>query len=137
MAGDGLIGDTIFLDRNGNNTPDAGEGIEGVTVELRDSTGTTVLATTVTDENGNYSFGGLPVDVTYQVVVDTTTLPEGLSNSVDPDGGLDSKSSVTITGADPVNLDQDFGYVPAGGEQPAYGSIGDRSGKTVNADGLY
>ena len=88
MAGDGLIGDTLFLDRDGNGTPDAGEGIEGVTVELRDSTGTIVLATTVTDENGNYSFGGLLVDVTYQVVVDTTTLPEGLTNSVDPDGGL-------------------------------------------------
>ena len=33
-AGEGLIGDTIFLDRNGNLTPDAGEGLEGVKVQL-------------------------------------------------------------------------------------------------------
>ena len=33
--GDGLIGDTIFLDRDNSGTPDAGEGIQGVTVELR------------------------------------------------------------------------------------------------------
>ena len=36
-ASNGLIGDTIFLDRNGNNSADDGEGIEGVTVNLYDS----------------------------------------------------------------------------------------------------
>ena len=29
-SGDGLIGDTIFLDRNGNNLFDPGEGLESV-----------------------------------------------------------------------------------------------------------
>ena len=38
-TGEGLIGDTIFLDRNGDDIPDAGEGLEGVTVALYDSTG--------------------------------------------------------------------------------------------------
>ena len=39
--GEGLIGDSIFLDRNANNTSDAGEGLEGVTVRLYQDTGTT------------------------------------------------------------------------------------------------
>ena len=64
---DGLIGDTIFLDRNGNNSADDGEGIEGVTVYLYDSTGTTLLDTTITDENGHYYFGGLSASGTYTV----------------------------------------------------------------------
>jgi len=58
--GEGLIGDLIFLDANGNGVYDAGDtGLEGVTVKLYDAAGTTLLATTVTDENGNYTFGGL------------------------------------------------------------------------------
>ncbi len=56
--GEGLIGDTIFIDTgNGtggapNGTSDPGEGLEGVTVQLYASNGTTLLATTTTDENG-------------------------------------------------------------------------------------
>ena len=45
--------------RDGDSTPDPGEGLEGVLVELYDSTGTTLLATATTDENGNYTFGGV------------------------------------------------------------------------------
>ncbi len=115
-TGEGLIGDTIFLDRNGDNTPNAGEGLEGVRVWLYDSTGTTLLRTTHTDENGNYYFGDLEPSGTYQVWVDTTTLPNGgagLTNTVDPDTASpgDSKSTVNL-GADPdgIDLDQDFGY---------------------------
>ena len=73
-AGDGLIGDTIFLDRNNNNTPDPGEGLEGVKVQLYASNGTTLLATTATNENGQYFFGDLPA-AAYVVKVDTGTLP--------------------------------------------------------------
>jgi protocatechuate 3,4-dioxygenase beta subunit len=85
--GQGLIGDTIFLDRDGNGEFDPGEGLQGVTVELYASNGTTLLATTVTDANGNYYFGGL-ADATYVVKVVTATLPNGgagLTNTVDPD----------------------------------------------------
>ena len=131
--GDGLIGDTIFLDSNGNNTPDAGEGLEGVTVELYASNGTTLLATVTTDENGNYSFGGLDPNATYVVKVDETTLPNGgagLTNTIDPDGTAPaSESTVTLTAGNPVNLDQDFGYR---GE----GSIGDFVWHDLNADGI-
>lgn len=108
----GLIGDTIFLDRNGDGfTP--GEGLEGVTVRLYTDDGTTLLAVTTTNENGNYYFDTLAQTGTYRVVVDTTTLPGGgvgLTNTYDPDGGTGSQSIVTLTELAPINLDQDFGY---------------------------
>lgn len=108
----GLIGDTIFLDRD-NDGFDPGEGLEGVTVRLYASDGVTLLATTTTDENGNYYFSGLGIGSTYYVKVDTSTLPGGgvgLTNTVDPDGGADSMSQVTITEENKINLIQDFGY---------------------------
>ncbi|GAB5518232.1 MAG: hypothetical protein RhofKO_04830 [Rhodothermales bacterium] len=54
-------------------------------------------------------------------MVDDTTLPNGVTQTADPDGGNDDMSDVTLAGTS--NLDQDFGYKPSG-------SIGD----TVFAD---
>jgi len=76
-----------------------------------------VVGRTVTDENGNYYFGNLPAG-TYTVKVDTTTLPGGgggLTNTVDPDGGTANQSTVVLA-AGGVNLLQDFGYRPSGGQ---------------------
>jgi uncharacterized repeat protein (TIGR01451 family) len=129
-TGTGMIGDTIFLDRNGNGTPDEGEGIEGVRVLLRDQVSTDIIARTYTDANGMYFFGGLPAD-DYTVDVDETTLPGTVTNTVDPDAGNDSESALTLIAAE-VNLLQDFGYVAA-----TPGSIGDFVWKDTNADGEY
>ena len=109
-AGEGLIGDTIFLDRNANLTPDAGEGLEGVKVRLYAADGTTLVATTTTNENGQYFFGGLSPTGTYVVKVDTATLPAGLTNTVDPDGGTAHQATVNLATSGPTNLNQDFGY---------------------------
>ncbi len=82
-------------------------------MRLYASDGTTLLATTTTNENGNYYFGGLNPTATYVVKVDPTTLPNGgagLTNSIDPDGGTDNQSTVDLSTSGPVNLDQDFGY---------------------------
>ena len=50
------IGDRAWVDLNGNGVQDAGEpGLPGVIVTLQDSTGADI-ATTMTDENGNYLF---------------------------------------------------------------------------------
>jgi hypothetical protein len=126
---EGLIGDTIFHDRNASGTFDAGEGLEGVTVWLYAANGTTLLATTVTNENGQYFFGGLAAG-TYVVKVDTTTLPgTGLTNTVDPDGGTPNQSTVSIT-AGGVNLLQDFGYVA-----PNPNTISGTIWEDSNADG--
>ena len=99
IAGQGLIGDTVFMDINADGIPDTGEGLEGVIVELRDTSGN-LLDTATTNENGQYWFGNLS-DATYTVVVDTTTLPNtsmGLTNTADPDGGTANESDVVISG---------------------------------------
>ncbi len=132
--GEGLIGDTIFLDTDGSGSADPGEGLEGVTVELYDATGTTLLATAVTDAGGNYFFGGLDPNDTYVVRVDTATLPNAgadLTNTVDPDGGIASESTVDLSlVAGGVTLDQDFGY-----EAGTPGTIGGTIWVDANADG--
>lgn len=111
-AGAGLIGDTIFLDRNTNGVFDAGEGMEGVAVRLYGTNGV-LLGSTVSDENGFYAFGGLGVsNATYEVQVDASTLPGTLTNTVYPAGGTENRSTVTLTEGAPLNRDQDFGYAP-------------------------
>ena len=128
----GLIGDTVFLDRNGNNTADPGEGIQGATVYLYDGTGTTLVGIMATDPNGHYYFGGLDAG-TYLVRVDTNTLPSGgadLVNSVDPDGGADSGSSVVLDLGE-IDLGQDFGYVAA-----TPNTIAGTLWNDLNADGV-
>ena len=111
-VGLGLIGDTIFMDVDGNGVQSVTEpGIEGVTVELIGSSGFPV-AITVTNENGHYQFGGL-LDDTYTVRVATTTLPNagvGLSNTADPDGGTANESNNVVIAGGNINLVQDFGY---------------------------
>jgi len=109
---EGLIGDTIFFDLDGDDTQDLGEpGIEGVVVELIDTSSGLVINRSTTDENGNYYFGSL-VDDTYTVRIVTNTLPNagiGMTNTTDPDGGFDDEADTTISGAN-IDLDQDFGY---------------------------
>ena len=110
----GLIGDSVFMDRDGDGLPGVGEGIQGATVNLYDGAGTTLLATTVSDLNGHYYFGGLEAG-SYVVRVDASTLPNGgagLVNTVDPDttNPGDGESAVAL-GDGEINLAQDFGYV--------------------------
>ena len=139
-VGEGLIGDTVFFDRNVDGNPNLGEGLESVTVQLFDAAGLEPVAETVTGPNGFYLFGDLDSRSTYTVKVDTTTLPSGLVNTVDPDGGNDSESSINLA-ADPdgtndgINLDQDFGYVIDTVNQTP-GTIGDTVWLDANADGV-
>lgn len=136
LVNPGLIGDTVFLDYNNDGLPDPGEGIEGVVVSLYDATGTTKLAQTVTDENGHYYFGNLDPTATYVVQVNTASLPgggAGLENTVDPDGGFDSISTVDLSlSPNGINLDQDFGYIA---DDTEAGSIGNLVWYDTNADG--
>lgn len=129
----GVLGDRVWLDTNGDGVQDTGEpGIPGVTVELYDSTGTTLIATTTTGFDGQYLFPNLPTSsggITYTVKIDTTTLPPGLSQTFDYDGlGTPNESQRTLTDAAPIQLDQDFGY-------RGQGSIGNLVWNDINADG--
>jgi uncharacterized repeat protein (TIGR01451 family) len=130
----GIIGDSIFLDRDGNTLPGIGEGIQGAAVNLYDSAGTVWLASTLTDPNGHYYFSGLAA-ATYVVRVDTTTLPgngAGMVNTADPDTASpgDSQSTVVLAAGE-VNLSQDFGYVTA-----VANTIAGTLWKDCNADGI-
>ncbi len=56
------IGDTVFFDIDGDGDQDTDEpGIVGITLELRDSSGS-LVATTVTGPDGHYEFSSLPPD---------------------------------------------------------------------------
>ena len=85
-------------------------------MELHDATGTVLLGTTTTDENGNYYFDNL--NATARDLrgegggqqLRTGGVLQGQDNTVDPDGGNNSQSSVHLTTGTPVNLAQDFGY---------------------------
>ena len=133
-----LIGDTIYLDIDGDGTQDANEpALEGVMVVLTDQFGNET--TTTTDENGHYYFEGLNPTGNYNVTVAPENFQargvlEGLTNSGDPDGGNDNTSAVDLSTNGPINLDQDFGYTPQGGQ---VGSIGNLVWFDTNADGQY
>lgn len=120
-AGEGLIGDTIYLDRDAGSDFDPGEGLEGVRVNLFSDTNgdgnydpdEPLVASTLTNKNGGYYFGNLPASPTnYVVMVDTTTLPAGVTNTVDPDttNSPANESGLTPLASGEINLAQDFGY---------------------------
>ena len=129
----GSIGDEIFFDKNSNGMRDAGEGLAGVTVGL-DITGDGVADIfDVTDAQGLYLFDNLAAG-DYKVIVDTTTIPTGgqpitYTNTVDPDGGNNSMSEVTLAPGED-NLVQDFGY-----QAFDYGDAPDSYGTTDGNDG--
>ena len=81
------LGTTIFLDDDNNGVQDPGEAtVPGVTVQLLDANGA-VIATTVTDADGNYEFTGLP-EGTYTVKIPAANFAAGgpLEGHVTSDG---------------------------------------------------
>ncbi|MEM9525005.1 MAG: SdrD B-like domain-containing protein, partial [Bacteroidota bacterium] len=92
------VGSTVFVDENGDGTDDPDEpGLEGVTVNLYgdldgDGDPTDLIATTITDEDGNYLFDTLPPG-TYQVeIIPTPEYPassDGASPADDDVDGVD------------------------------------------------
>ena len=107
--GTGTIGDRVWFDTNGDGVQDGGEaGINGVKVTLLDGSGTPI-ATQFTAGDGLYLFTNLPAG-TYTVVVDSTTLPAGLTQTYDLDGlGTPHRATLDL-GPGETNLLVDFGY---------------------------
>jgi large repetitive protein len=129
--GIGSIGDTVWLDNNGNGTIDAGEpglpdvGITMVWAGVDKTFGTPddVTSTTTTDHAGNYLFTARPAGQ-YRVTVNTADLPTGVAPTHDADGGADHTSTLTLAVAG-NDHEQDFGYRGSA-------SIGDRVWFDVN-----
>ncbi len=133
--GNASIGDRVWLDNDGDGVQDPGEpGITGVTVQLYDDIGVTLIISTVTGANGHYSFDHL-AEGTYTVKIDTSTLPAGATETYDFDGIVDTPNEVdSITAlAGSTNTDIDFGYQTP---NTATASIGDRVWNDVNGDGV-
>lgn len=130
------LGDFVFLDNNANGIQDAGEvGIAGVTVKLRNSTGT-VLATTTTDATGYYFFYDASQYGTYNYQLEFVT-PAGYAASPSNKGSDDNKDSDPVGGVIPTftvpngvwNYSFDAGFY-----KPA--SLGDFVWNDVNANGV-
>ena len=104
------ISGTVYLDQNRDKMKDTGDiDLSGVTVNLLGKDGS-VVATTTTDANGNYSFTGLN-DGTYTVQVDKTGSLADKEQTEDPSGKADSRSqAITFTRSDPDVINVNFGY---------------------------
>jgi len=75
----GRIGGTIYHENNADwaYNPDDGDfPIQGVSVWLRDESGVDI-AEVATDPVGSYLFEELPLNMTYTVLADSSTLPAG------------------------------------------------------------
>jgi uncharacterized repeat protein (TIGR01451 family) len=114
--GTATVAGTVTFDADGDGVLEVGEPrIPGVTVtgvwagpDGVTDTSDDVTYTTVTDGSGAYSFDAVPHG-SFTVRIDPGTLPAGMDvNTVDPDGGTASTSTVTVTAA-PVPS-QDFAY---------------------------
>ena len=136
--GTASIGDTVFLDENGNGVQDNGEGgVEGVTVTLTGAgadgvlgTGDDTTATDVTDANGDYGFDGLDAGdykVTFDASatgLDFTTEGADADDAVDGDSDADQVTGMTDTITLDIGEDEDD--IDAGLVDPAGSSISGR-----------
>ena len=134
---DNSISGTIYRDDNRSNSLNGGEaGYPEQTVQLLDKDGS-VIATTKTDANGNYSFDNLP-DGTYSVKVVKDGALTDLEQTEDPDGTKDSASEPIVLNEDnPTKKNVNFGYVPDYFIKGTIYRDGNRSGALDTDEKLY
>ncbi|MDH3755307.1 MAG: hypothetical protein OEU32_15670, partial [Acidimicrobiia bacterium] len=123
----GSIGDTLFLDDDGNGLPGPTEGIANITVTLTgtDGAGNPVSLSTTTDANGNYTFDELPLgDYTITADEADADFPVSVLQTV----GTNPQPVSLLTGQDRADID--FGYRDLG-------SIGDRVFIDIDEDGVF
>jgi hypothetical protein len=104
------IGDFVWLDSDESQRPDPYEGIDDVVVVLYDAAGREVARTTTAptaDPTANYQFTGVG-EGDYRVAIDTSTLPAGVTQFVDPDGYNDDETELLDVRF--TDLRVDFGY---------------------------
>ncbi len=123
------VGDRIWLDTNGNGTPDVGEpGLGNIILTLKDQYGTPI-ATTTSDSNGFYLFSSVQAGNGYYVEA-TSGLPSGLTQSA-PAGRSDNRTNAFNLNAGQNYIDADLGYTSSG-----TAALGDRIWSDANGDGI-
>jgi hypothetical protein len=110
----GSLGDFVWQDTNKNGIQDSGEpAVPGVTVKLY--SGSTLLDTMLTDQNGKYLFTNLNAG-TYKVVFSLpsgysyTTPKLGSNGALDSDANTVGEATVTLA-AGQTDLDTDMGII--------------------------
>ncbi|NUN10954.1 MAG: carboxypeptidase regulatory-like domain-containing protein, partial [Ignavibacteriaceae bacterium] len=130
------IGDKVWLDANQNGIQDAGEnGFAGVTVKLYNSSNT-LVGTTTTDANGNYSFtnltpGNYYVEFTLPSGYSFSLKDQGSNDAVDSDADITTGKTVVTTltaGENDLTWDAGMFLTPA--------SIGDKVWLDADKDGI-
>jgi len=128
----GAIGDRVWSDADGDGIQDPGEaGIEGVTVNLLDSSGA-IIATTTTGADGDYLFTNVPYGEDYVVEVDSSDADiTGFTPTSGPQSeGSYTSAPVTLNGAITTVSDVDFGF-----QSPDTLTIADTIWYDTNGDG--
>jgi len=116
----GQIGDLVWYDTDGDGQYDLGElTLSGVFVTLTGTNGVTL--TIATDANGQYTFTDVPAGE-YQVTLTPSTLPEGVTAT------LDSSAPFTLASGE-IKNDVDFGFVGSA-------AVGDFIWNDVDGDGV-
>ena len=157
------IGNRVWLDADRDGIQDAGEAsIAGVTVELVDTDGTTVIATAVTDANGHYYFSsstgtdtasskyGLAINTNtsgYRVRIDTTQTAlvdyDLTSNESDMTAGGDTRDSDGVASGDYSQVTFDTGLAGSNNHSFDFGfmevnnRIGNQLFFDVDNDGVF
>jgi len=129
------IGNTVWLDANCDGLDDNGEaGIAGVTVELLNGAGTSILATTTTNSSGNYQFTSLAAG-TYEVKVIAPANETFTTQNVASSSLIDSVvNSAGLTSVITLSAGQVDNNVNAG--LMAKAQLGDYVWFDANKDGL-
>eukprot|EP00124_Ichthyophonus_hoferi_P005979 Ihof_evm1s1092 gene=Ihof_evmTU1s1092 len=106
----GDIEGEVWFDKNSNgDLDDTEQGLSGISLALVDNIGK-VVAKTITDYEGFYSFTGVPSG-NYTVEVETTTILAGANRpGHDRDGNNDAMATVTVV-ANTTVADVDFGFL--------------------------
>ena len=139
------IGDYVWLDLDGNGlqtAPSADPGLPTLTVQLMDATGTDVLLTTVTDDNGFYLFDNLQAG-TYTIRFVTVDGFVFSPQDVGGDEAIDSDADVVTGITGPITLEAgdhvtnvDVGLVPDGSGAGSTASLGDYVWVDTNGNGI-
>jgi hypothetical protein len=140
------LGDTVWLDENGDGIQDVGEpGIPNAKITLTGTNvnGNPVSLTTYTDSNGHYLFPNVPPSNAsgYAISVDPTSLPAGLAaNPTYDENGTGTPNTTTVVLIGGIEYTTaDFGYnwssINETDNNTGSGMIGDRVWIDANGNG--